>query len=51
MQVIKFVTKDFKSPGNYGQLDYSKFGIPIEVETDSKERGQCARGIHVVPIS
>jgi hypothetical protein len=51
MQVIKFVTKDFKSPGRYGKLDYSKFGIQIEVETDSKEHGQCARGIHVVPIN
>jgi hypothetical protein len=51
MQVVKFVTEDFKSPGNYGQLDYSKFGIPIEVEADPKEKGQCARGIHVVPIS
>jgi hypothetical protein len=51
MQVIKFVTKDFKSPGNYGQLDYSKFGIPIEVEADPKECGQCAKGIHVVPIN
>jgi hypothetical protein len=51
MQVIKFVTKDFKSPGTYRQLDYSKFGIPIEVDADPKERGQCARGIHVVPIN
>jgi hypothetical protein len=51
MQVIKFVTKNFKSPGNYGQLDYSKFGIPIEVYTDPKECGQCARGIHVIPIN
>jgi hypothetical protein len=51
MQVIKFVTKDFKSPGYCGQLDYSKFRIPIEVEADPKERGQCARGIHVVPIN
>jgi hypothetical protein len=51
MQVVKFVTKDFKSPGNYEQLDYSKFGIPIEVEADSREKGQCAKGIHVVPIS
>jgi hypothetical protein len=51
MQVIKFVTKDFKSPSNYGQLDYSKFGIPIEVEVDPKERWQCAKGIHVVPIN
>jgi hypothetical protein len=51
MQVIKFVTKDFKSPSNYGQLDYSKFGIPIEVEYDTEECGQCARGIHVVPIN
>jgi hypothetical protein len=51
MQVIKFVTEDFKSPGDYGKLDYSGFGIPIEVEVDPKESGQCARGIHVVPIS
>jgi hypothetical protein len=51
MQVIKFVTKDFKSPGDYGLLDYSKFGVPIEVDADPKERGQCARGIHVVPIN
>jgi hypothetical protein len=51
MKVIKFVTEDFKSPGYYGQLDYSKFGIPIEVEVDPKEKGQCARGIHVVPIN
>jgi hypothetical protein len=51
MQVIKFVTKDFKSPGDYGKLDYSGFGIPIEVETAPKEYGQCAKGIHVVPIS
>jgi hypothetical protein len=51
MQVIKFVTKDFKSPGDYGKLDYSKFGIPIEVKADPKEYGQCAKGIHVVPIS
>jgi hypothetical protein len=51
VQVIKFVTRNFKSPGCYEQLDYSKFGIPIEVEVDPKERGQCARGIHVVPIN
>jgi hypothetical protein len=51
MQVIKFVTKDFKSPGDYGKLDYSNFGIPIEVEVDPKKYGQCARGIHVVPIN
>jgi hypothetical protein len=51
MQVVKFVTKDFKSPGDYGKLDYSKFGIPIEVDVDPEERGQCARGIHVVPIN
>jgi hypothetical protein len=51
MQVIKFVTKDFKSPGDYGKLDYSEFGIPIEVKADPKEYGQCAKGIHVVPIS
>jgi hypothetical protein len=51
MQVIKFVTKDFKSPGCYGSLDYFNFGIPIEVEVDPKERGQCGRGIHVVPIN
>jgi hypothetical protein len=51
MQVIKFVTKDFKSPGDYEQLDYSKFGIPIEVDVDPKERGQCGKGIHVVPIN
>jgi hypothetical protein len=51
MQVIKFVTKDFKSPGDYERLDYSGFGIPIEVESDPKEHGQCGRGIHVVPIS
>jgi hypothetical protein len=51
MQVIKFVTKDFKSPGDYEKLDYSGFGIPIEVAADPKEKGQCAKGIHVVPIS
>jgi hypothetical protein len=51
MQVIKFVTKDFKSPGIYEKLDYSKFGIPIEVEASPKEYGQCARGIHVVPVN
>jgi hypothetical protein len=51
VQVVKFVTKDFKSPGGYGQLDYSKFGIPIEVEADFPYYGQCAKGIHVVPIS
>jgi hypothetical protein len=51
MQVIKFVTKDFKSPGRYVQLDYSNFGIPIEVEADPNKKGQCAKGIHVVPIS
>jgi hypothetical protein len=51
MQVVKFVTGDFKSPGLYGKLDYSKFGIPIEVEADLKENGQCAKGIHVIPIS
>ena len=51
MQVIKFVTKDFKSPGIYGKLDYSNFGISIEVEADLKKYGQCARGIHVVPIN
>jgi hypothetical protein len=51
MQVVKFVTKDLKSPGNYEQLDYSKFGIPIEVDADPKEKGQCAQGIHVIPIS
>jgi hypothetical protein len=51
MQVVKFVTKDFKSPGDYGKLDYSGFGIPIEVETDPKDYGQCGRGIHVIPIN
>jgi hypothetical protein len=51
MQVIKFVTKDFKSPGNYEQLDYSGFGTPIEVDADPKDYGQCAKGIHVVPIN
>jgi hypothetical protein len=51
MQVIKFVTEDFKSPGNYRQLDYSKFGIPIEVYADPEEYGQCGKGIHVVPIN
>jgi hypothetical protein len=51
VQVIKFVTKDFKSPGIYGKLDYSNFGISIEVEADLKKYGQCARGIHVVPIN
>jgi hypothetical protein len=51
MQVIKFVTKDFKSPGVYEKLDYSKFGIPIEVDVDPKEKGQCAKGIHVVPVN
>jgi hypothetical protein len=45
------VTEEFKSPGVYGKLDYSNFGIPIEVDADPKERGQCARGIHVVPIN
>jgi hypothetical protein len=48
MKVVKFVTKDLKSPGGYGQLDYSNFGIPIEVDVDPKEYGQCARGIHVI---
>jgi hypothetical protein len=51
MKVIKFVNKDLKSPGYYEQLDYSNFGIPIEVEADPKENGQCGKGIHVVPIS
>jgi hypothetical protein len=51
MQVVKFVTKDFKSPGSYEQLDYSKFGVPIEVDADPKECGQVAKGIHVVPIN
>jgi hypothetical protein len=51
MQVIKFVNKEFKSPGIYRQLDYSKFGSPIEVEVDPKEYGQCAKGIHVIPIN
>jgi hypothetical protein len=51
MQVIKFVTKNFKSPGNYEKLDYSNFGIPIEVKVDPKKCGQCAKGIHVVPIN
>jgi hypothetical protein len=45
------VTEDFKSPGDYGKLDYSGFGIPIEVYADPEDCGQCARGIHVVPIS
>jgi hypothetical protein len=51
MKVIKFVTKDFKSPGLYGKLDYSNFGIPIKVKTYPKEKGQCAKGIHVIPIN
>jgi hypothetical protein len=51
MQVIKFVTKDFKSPGWYGKLDYSKFGTPIEVEADPKEKEQCGRGLHVIPVN
>jgi hypothetical protein len=51
MQVVKFVTEDFKSPGRYGQLDYSNFGIPIEIDAASKEKGQCAQGIHVIPIN
>jgi hypothetical protein len=51
MQVIKFVTEDFKSPGEYRKLDYSKFGIPIEVDVDPEDYGQCGRGIHVVPIN
>jgi hypothetical protein len=46
MQVIKFVTKDFKSPGSYEQLDCSNFGIPIEAAADPKEKG-----IYVIPIN
>jgi hypothetical protein len=51
MKVVKFVTEDFKSPGNYGQLDYSSFGIPIEINADSEEKGEFGRGIHVVPVN
>jgi hypothetical protein len=51
MKVVKFVTEDFKSPGNYEQLDYSNFGIPIEIDADPKEKEQCAKGIHVILIS
>jgi hypothetical protein len=51
MNVVKFVTSDLKSPGGYGILDYSNFGIPIEVESDPTEKGQCSRGINVVPLS
>jgi hypothetical protein len=51
MQVIKFVTEDFKSPVSYKKLDYSNFGIPIEEEVDTKEKGQYGKGIYVIPIN
>jgi hypothetical protein len=50
MIFAKFVTNELKSPGRFRKLDYSNFGVPIEVKADSAEKGQCARGIHVFPV-
>jgi len=51
MHVFKFVSKDFKSPGDYGTIKY-EFDVPVEIEDcDPPEIGQCGRGIHVLPIS
>jgi hypothetical protein len=46
------VTNDYLSPNkSYNQIDYSNFGVPIEIKDyDPKEKGQCAKGIHVIPI-
>jgi hypothetical protein len=52
MLVAKFVTPDLKSPGIFEQLDYSNFGSPISIPNpDPEEYGQCARGIHVFPLT
>jgi hypothetical protein len=46
------VTSDLKSPGNYERLDYSNFGSPVVITNpDPKEKGQCARGIHVFSLT
>ena len=51
MWAFKFVTDKYESPGGYDIIHY-KFGETIEV-TDyaPAEDGQCARGIHVIPVS
>jgi hypothetical protein len=53
MYCIKFVTEDYLSPNTqYQKLNYSNFGVPIEIEDcDPKEKGQCGKGIHVIPIT
>jgi hypothetical protein len=52
MYCIKFVTEDYLSPTRlYSKIDYSNFGVPIEVDNcDPKERGQYGKGIHVIPL-
>jgi hypothetical protein len=51
MYCIKFVTKDYLSPNiPYRKLDYSNFGVPIEINCDPADFGQCGRGIHVIPL-
>jgi hypothetical protein len=52
MIFAKFVTNDLKSPGSgrFDKIDYSNFGVPLEVEVDTEGLGQCAKGIHVFPV-
>jgi hypothetical protein len=53
MKCIKFVTENYNSPSTqFGIINYSEFGVPIEEPNcDPPERGQCAKGIHVIPIA
>jgi hypothetical protein len=53
MYCIKFVTNSYLSPNNqYQKIDYSNFGVPIEIENcDPADFGQCGKGIHVIPIA
>ena len=51
MLTFKFVTKDYLSPGGYGKLDYSgPWPKTLETEVDPASLGQCAKGIHVIPL-
>lgn len=52
MLAFKFVTKEYMSPNiDYGKLDYSgPWPRPIEEkDCDPWLKGQCAKGIHVIP--
>lgn len=46
MKILKCVTLDYKSPGNYGKKDYSPGNIITEKKSDPDPTKQCAKGLH-----